>query len=458
MISDKNKTKELLLQELKETRKKIAAFETSGTNHKRAEEALIDNEAKLAKQFAELDQIYKTSPVGLCFMDTDLRYVRINEVMASINGKSISEHIGHTLKEVIPQIAPQVEPIYRKVIKSGKPALNFEVHGKTQVEPDVERDWLVSYYPVTSKAGAILGVSTVVQDITEQKRIEEALRRSEEFHRLTLINMSDAVFITDYKRKFLYICPNVDIIFGHSHDDVKKMGNITRLLGRKIIDINDLEASGEIKNIEHTITDNVGNKHDLLINVKKVSILGGSVLYTCRDITERKRAEQKLSTQAMIIDQIHDSVVSTDLEGFVTSWNKGAERLFGYTSNEMAGKHIATVYPEEEHAFLKNEIITPLQAEGKREVEVRMRRKSGEDFYAHLSLSMLHDEHGNARGMIGYSMDITKRKEAEVALQESENKYKTLLDNLQQKIFLKDKKSVYLSCNENYAKRFKDHA
>jgi two-component system sensor kinase FixL len=134
---------------------------------------------------------------------------------------------------------------------------------------------------------------------------------------------------------------------------------------------------------------------------------------TVQDITERMRAQEALRKQAQIIDQIHDSVVSTDLDGYVTSWNKGAERLFGYTAEEMLGKHIAEVYPPEEHAFLQNQVIAPLRQNGEHEVEVRMRRKSGKDFFAHLSLSLLRDGNGTPTGMIGYSMDITERKQAE---------------------------------------------
>ena len=138
---------------------------------------------------------------------------------------------------------------------------------------------------------------------------------------------------------------------------------------------------------------------------------------TVQDITERKRAEEALRKQAQIINQIHDSVVSTDLDGYVTSWNKGAERLFGHTTEEMLGKHIAELYPPEEHTFLQNQVIAPLKRNGEHEVEVRMRRKSGKDFFAHLSLSLLRDSNGTPTGMIGYSMDITERKRAEENLQ-----------------------------------------
>ena len=130
----------------------------------------------------------------------------------------------------------------------------------------------------------------------------------------------------------------------------------------------------------------------------------------------RKLAEEALQRQAQIIDHIHDSVVSTDLDGNVTSWNKGAERLFGYKAKEALGKHISFVYPEDQQEFLKQEVIKPLKKKGDHEIEVRMRRKSGEDFFAHLALSLLKSTDGSAIGMIGYSMDITQRKRAEEML------------------------------------------
>jgi len=130
----------------------------------------------------------------------------------------------------------------------------------------------------------------------------------------------------------------------------------------------------------------------------------------------RKLAEEALQRQAQIIDQIHDSVVSTDLDGKVTSWNKGAERLFGYPAREALGRHISFVYPQDQHDFLEQKVIKPLKEKGNHEIEVRMRRKSGEDFFAHLALSLLMSTDGSAMGMIGYSMDITQRKRAEEML------------------------------------------
>ena len=130
------------------------------------------------------------------------------------------------------------------------------------------------------------------------------------------------------------------------------------------------------------------------------------------ELVEERTAE--LQQQAMIIDEIHDSVVSTDLEGHVTSWNKGAERLFGFTAEEAMGKHISFIYPEEELDYLENEIILPLKQKGNQDTEVKMRRKNGEVFYAHLATSLLHDKTGAVKGMIGYSMDISARKQAEL--------------------------------------------
>jgi PAS domain S-box-containing protein len=131
---------------------------------------------------------------------------------------------------------------------------------------------------------------------------------------------------------------------------------------------------------------------------------------------DRHRAEEVLKQQAQIINQVHDSVISTDLGGYVTSWNKGAEKLFGYTPREVVGKHISVIYSKEEQDFFQEQVIKPLEAKGNHELEVRLRRISGEEFYAHLSVSLLRDDKGSVTGMIGYLMDITERKRTEEAL------------------------------------------
>ncbi len=126
-----------------------------------------------------------------------------------------------------------------------------------------------------------------------------------------------------------------------------------------------------------------------------------------------RSSEASLRQQAQILDQIHDAVVSTDLDGNITSWNKGAERLFGYHLDEILGRPIAILYAETDREFLRDSIIAPLKERGALDIEVRMRRKNGDEVFAHLSLSTLRNEHGAAMGLIGYSIDITDRVRAE---------------------------------------------
>ena len=149
-------------------------------------------------------------------------------------------------------------------------------------------------------------------------------------------------------------------------------------------------------------------------NGKAVRMLG-----THTDITEEKKMQLKYAHQAQIIEQVHDSVISTDLDGIIVSWNKGSKTLLGYKFKEMQGKHIRTIYPEEDYKKL-NKNIEILKEKGKHRTVVRLLKKSNEIIYAELSLSLLKDEKGKPIGMVGYAHDITERKKAEDELHEQQ--------------------------------------
>ena len=135
-----------------------------------------------------------------------------------------------------------------------------------------------------------------------------------------------------------------------------------------------------------------------------------------RDITIRKQAEDALRMQAQIIDQIHDAVISTDPQGHVKAWNRGAERLYGYTKEEALGKHVSLLYPGEQYDVFRKEIMPKAQMAGGYEGEMRMVRKSGDEIFVHLSISLLTDGSGAVTGVIGSLIDITEHRKLEEQL------------------------------------------
>ena len=137
-----------------------------------------------------------------------------------------------------------------------------------------------------------------------RSRAMRALRDSDELHRAVLANVSDAVFLTDDNGDFTFVCPNVDVIFGFGPDEVPEMANIEKLLGENLFDPNRLAAEGEISNVEREITAKSGDRRTVLIQIKKVSIDAGTVLYACRDITERKVAEVEARSARLELNHV----------------------------------------------------------------------------------------------------------------------------------------------------------
>ena len=134
------------------------------------------DEGELARaRLAEIEAYYDTAPVGLCVLDTELRYVRINERLAEINGRPVSEHLGRTIREVLPELADQAEPWLREVLETGEALRDVEITVETHGEERGERTRVENWYPMRNAAGEVCGINIVVEDLTVRKRVEEEL-------------------------------------------------------------------------------------------------------------------------------------------------------------------------------------------------------------------------------------------------------------------------------------------
>jgi PAS domain S-box-containing protein len=171
------------------------------------------------------------------------------------------------------------------------------------------------------------------------------------------------------------------------------------------------------------------------------------LFWMIRDISDRKRAEQALQQlnqsletkvtertqeiqlQAQMLEQIHDAVISTTMDGTIQTWNIGAERLYEYKSNEAIGQNVSMLYLEEDLPIMESEVFRPLMKNGTHEIELRNRTKSGKIIYIGLRLSLVRDALGNPIRLIGCSDNISDRKQAEIALQSSEDRFRRVFNS-----------------------------
>ena len=135
-----------------------------------------------SKSLGLLDTLFTTAPVGLGFVDNELRFVRINDALAAMNGVPIEEHLGKTIHEVLGPFAEQVAPMYRRALEERRPVLAQETVGFTPGHPEQTRYWVASYTPVIGFHGEVVGVGTVVIDVTEERHAlqseRDAVRRA----------------------------------------------------------------------------------------------------------------------------------------------------------------------------------------------------------------------------------------------------------------------------------------
>jgi len=253
-------------------------------------------------------------------------------------------------------------------------------------------------------------------DITEQIRLH---KEKEEFASI-IENASNEIYIIDKETyRYLYVNRAALDQLGYTTDEMYQM---------TLFDVNKDMTLASVHDMEEALTDG-GSYFTRSIHTRKngkTYPVQSYIQYTTYqdrpvaiffdiDISDLVEAEYKQKTQAQILEQIHDSVIVTDLHSTITHWNNGATIMHGYEADEMIGQPLEKLYVEEEIPHIqwfKEQALSRGAVQG----EVRKRTKSGKIIHTHISISTLKDETEQIVGLTYYSQDITRRKEIEEQL------------------------------------------
>lgn len=182
-------------------------------------------EQKIREQFEELENIYRTAPIGLGLIDREFRFLRINERLAEINGVASEEHLGRSVREIVPDLADQAEAILRRVFETGEPVLHVEIEGETAARQGVKRIWDESWYPIKAETGETVCVSIFVEEITERNEAEKALREQQRFTQSIVEAAPSLTYIFDVENSVNeFISPQSLDMLGYTTDEIAGFG------------------------------------------------------------------------------------------------------------------------------------------------------------------------------------------------------------------------------------------
>jgi PAS domain S-box-containing protein len=417
-------------------------------------------------QLAYIEAIYQNAPVGLCVLDTNLRYLRINQRLAGMNGLTAEQHLGRTVREAVPHLAAGTEAICREVIATGKPVLNLELTGTTAAQPDVSRSWITSWMPLKEADGRVSGVSVVVEEITERKRMDQALRESEAKYRRLHETMRDAFVQVEMDGRITEFNRAYEALLGYSREELPGLTyqDLTPERWR------DLEAQVVAEQIlprgySEVYEKEYRRKDGTLIPIELRTILlrdgneqPSGMWAIVRDITERKQAEQALReahdkleqrvrerTAALqaanaalaeseeryrsLVNNLNVGVYRNrpGSRGAFVSANPALARIHGYDSMEEFLKiKVTDLYedPRERQKFLED-----LMHRGTLlDYELRLKRKDGTPIFASVNATAHRGPDGKVDWIDGVLEDTTRRKQAEAALRASEERYRALTE------------------------------
>ncbi len=291
--------------------------------------------------------------------------------------------------------------------------------------PDGARKSVIAHpEALRNERGEIIGAINSLYDVTERKELEAELRASEERFRGIVETASEGVWLVDMLGRTVYANERMAALLGYQ---------VAELTGRPITDFvfpEDVELAqsyiggnlrGHTEQFDFRLRRRNGEAVLVLVGTSPVRDATGEVvgaLGMFSDITERQRAEATSAHLAAIVESADDAIVSKTLEGIVTSWNAGAEQMFGYTAPEMIGQSIRRLIPLDRQRE-EDEILASIRAgERIQHYETVRITKEGRTLDVSLTISPIRDRTGAIIGASKIARDITERRRLEYAVAE----------------------------------------
>ncbi|HSP88066.1 MAG TPA: PAS domain S-box protein, partial [Ignavibacteriaceae bacterium] len=274
------------------------------------------------------------------------------------------------------------------------------------------------------------------QDITERKKAERSIQNAKDFAE-HLIETANVLFLQlDSTGKILRVNKAAEEITGYSRSEIEGKDWGELLVPRNRFphvweEFNRITTQGELTKIfENPIVTKSGEERHILWknNVLWENDRLISTISFGMDITERKKAEEKLEFQSQLLGSVGESVISTDLNGSIKYWNKAAEKMFGWKSEEVIGKNIINITASDNSEKQVQEIMNRLKKGKTWAGEFETKRKDGTSFFINVTDSPVLNVKGELAGIIGISSDITEKKRIQEKLEKSEQ----LLSDAQQ--------------------------
>jgi PAS domain S-box-containing protein len=349
--------------------------------------------------------LFEQADDGIFIANPQGRYIEVNPSGCEMLGYTRQEILNRSLQDLIPAKDLEHNPLCLADLPTGKTLL-VERHLR-------HKDGRLLPVEISTRMlpdGNLLGI---MRDISEHKQAEQSIA----LMNFALDKVGEAAFLIDENARFRYVNEESCRILGYGRDE---------LLALSVADIdpdfplerwhdhwNDLKTHRSLI-FESCHRTRDGRIFPSEINASYFEYNGqGYNLALVRDITIRKHDQQQISELAAIVQSSDDAIIGKTLDGIITSWNKGAEKIYGYSESEMIGQSITSLFPPER----ANELPQILQKIGSGEqiehYETTRRRKDGQEIHLALTISPIRDTEGRivAASTIGH--DITGRKQAE---------------------------------------------